>query len=377
MLSQNENNRYSRHLNLAEIGIEGQEKLKQSHVLVIGAGGLGCAILQYLTAVGVGTIGIVDFDVVDESNLQRQILYSVDDIGKSKVDCAVKRLSQQNPFVKFVSYNSKLTNKNAIDIIKEYDIIVDGTDNFATRYLVNDACVLLNKPLVYGSIHKFEGQVTVFNYATKDGNPGPTYRCLFPNSLSQESAPNCSEAGVLGVLPGIIGTLQASEVIKIIVGIGDVLSGQLAILNVLTMQFFVISFERNKSMSELMPINIDQFKNNDYGLICSNSIWTSVNEIAADELETILSKNRNEIQLLDIREYSELPILNELKELHIPLAEIIESINKIDRNKKVVVICKSGVRSNIAIQLLQKKYGIENLYNLKGGLSEWKKKYKL
>lgn len=377
MLSQDEKNRYSRHLNLAEIGIEGQEKLKQSRVLVIGAGGLGCAVLQYLTAVGVGTIGIVDFDVVDESNLQRQILYTIDDIGKSKVECSVKRLSQQNPFVKFVPYNSKLTNKNAIDIIRDYEIVVDGTDNFATRYLVNDACVLLKKPLVYGSIHKFEGQVTVFNYPTKEGNPGPTYRCLFPNSLSQESAPNCSEIGVLGILPGIIGTLQASEVIKIIVGIGDVLSGQLTILNVLTMQFFVISFEQNKSKPELMPVNIDQFKNFDYGLICANAIWTSVNEISTDELERIISRNRNEIQLLDIREYNEQPLLNELKELHIPLAEIIESVDKIDKNKKVVVLCRSGVRGKIAIQLLQKKYGKDNLYNLKGGLTEWAKKYKL
>src|ERR1017187_2761519 len=270
MLNQDEINRYHRHIQLSEIGIEGQGKLKQSKVLVIGAGGLGCPVLQYLTAAGVGTLGIVDFDKVDESNLQRQILYGIDDIGKPKVECAVNRLSQQNPFVKFISHNIQLTNQNAIDIINNYDIIIDGTDNFPTRYLVNDACVLLNKPLVYGSINKFEGQVSVFNYLINETKRSATYRCLFPNPPSAADVPNCSEVGVLGVLPGIIGTLQANETIKIITEIGDVLSGKLLILNALSMQFYTIAFTRDNTVAN--SITLEQFKKNDYELFFNGSV---------------------------------------------------------------------------------------------------------
>lgn len=243
ILSQEENKQYSRHLILDEIGVIGQERLKASKVLVIGAGGLGCPILQYLTAAGVGTIGIIDNDTVDQTNLQRQILYTHTDIGKYKTEVAAKRLAKLNPFVNFVVYVEKLTNQNALNLFSCYDIIVDGSDNFPTRYLANDAAILTNKPLVFGSIFKFEGQVTVFNYQN-----GPTYRCLYPNPPQANTVPNCSEIGVLGVLPGIIGSIQANEVLKIICEIGEVLSGKLFTFNVLTMEQYKLNFKKNNAI---------------------------------------------------------------------------------------------------------------------------------
>ena len=375
MLSKEEINRYNRHVLLPEIGMEGQKKLKYTSVLIIGAGGLGCPAMQYLTAAGIGTIGIVDFDSVDETNLQRQVLYTIDDIGKPKVECAIHRLSRLNPFVKFVPYYLQLTNKNAINIIKNYDIIIDGSDNFVTRYLVNDACVLLNKPLVYGSIYKFEGQVSVFNYSKNGEEKGPTYRCLFPNPPAPESSPTCSETGVLGVLPGIIGTLQANEAIKISAGIGDVLSGQLSIINALTMQFYSIAFERNKAMIESAPSNLEQYIDFDYGSFCNSEKPKNVNEITSEELNNLINQNRNAIQIVDVRAIDEEPKLSTLKELQIPFADIVERADKIDSRKKVVVVCKLGIRSAIAIQLLQKNLGLTNLYNLKGGVTDWVKKF--
>lgn len=374
MLSKNEIQRYSRHILLSEIGISGQEKLKHAKVLVIGAGGLGCPVLQYLTAAGVGTLGIVDFDSVDISNLQRQILYSVNDIGKSKVDCAVQRLSGQNPFVKFISHRVQISNQNALEIIKEYDLVIDGTDNFPTRYLVNDACVLLNKPLVYGSINRFEGQVSVFNYSNNKKENGPTYRCLFPEPPSSADVPNCSEAGVLGVLPGIVGALQANEAIKIITGIGDVLSGKLFMINALTLQNYTIAFERNETLAN--SVSLEQFKKNDYELFCNGSPTTASKEITSIELHQLLAVDRTAIQLIDVREVNEQPFVNALKELHIPLNSIIKNAGQIDPQKKVIVFCKTGVRSNHAIQALQKEKGMNNLYNLKGGVVEWLKNYK-
>ncbi len=376
MLSTEEINRYNRHILLPEIGIEGQRKLKHSSVLIIGAGGLGCPAMQYLTAAGIGTIGIVDFDNVDETNLQRQILYTIDDIGKPKVDCAIHRLSRLNPFVNFIPYNLQLTNANAINIIKNYDIIIDGSDNFVTRYLVNDACVLLNKPFVYGSIYKFEGQVSVFNFSKNGDDKGPTYRCLFPNPPAPESSPSCSEIGVLGTLPGIIGTLQANEAIKICIGIGEVLSGQLSIINALTMQFYTIAFERNKNLFDTAPSTLEEFVNFDYSLFCSAAKPKNVNEITSDELNDLINNKRNAIQLIDIRSINEEPILNTLKEIQIPFEEIVENRGKINAEKKVIVICKLGIRSAIAIQLLEKNSSLTNLYNLKGGVTEWIKKYK-
>ena len=236
-----EKNRYSRHILLDKIGLEGQEKLKGAKVLVIGAGGLGCPVLQYLTAAGVGTIGIIDFDIVDETNLQRQILFTVNDVGVNKAEAAENRLRQLNPYVRFNIYPERLTTKNALNLFSEYDIIVDGTDNFSTRYLVNDACVITGKPLVYGAIYKFEGQVAVFNF-----NGGPSYRCLFPEPPKSGSVPNCSEVGVIGVLPGLIGTQQANEVIKLILEIGEPLSGKLLTYNSLDNSFFTLKVNRSE-----------------------------------------------------------------------------------------------------------------------------------
>ncbi|MCX6297316.1 MAG: molybdopterin-synthase adenylyltransferase MoeB [Bacteroidetes bacterium] len=368
MLDAAEISRYQRHLQLSEIGMEGQEKIKTSSVLVIGAGGLGCPVLQYLTALGVGTIGIVDHDIISESNLQRQVLYYQTDINKSKVDTAVERLGKQNPNVKFIKFIDQLTNKNALDILKDYDIVVDGTDNFATRYLINDACAILKKPLVFGAIHKFEGQVSVFNYKDESTNNGVNYRDLFPVPPSPEQAPNCSEVGVIGVLPGIIGTLQATEVLKIITGIGKVLSGELLFLNALEMQFYKVQIT---SSNQTKVFSIDEYKNFDYGQFCILNEEKPVSEISVSDLKYMLESDRFNLQLIDVREINELPVVEELIEINIPFALINEAVIKIDKNKKVILICKSGVRSKMAIQKLQRDFGIKNLHSLRGGVTEW------
>ncbi len=264
MLSKEEISRYNRHLILPGFGVQSQEKLKQSKVLVIGAGGLGCPVLLYLTAAGVGEIGIVDFDTVEESNLQRQVLFTVNDIGKPKAEVAAAKLSLQNQFIKFNTYSLRLENKSALAIFPEYDIIIDGTDNFATRYLVNDACVLLGKPLVHGAIYKFEGQVSVFNYTDRSGKTGPSYRCLFPVPPAAGSVANCSEIGVLGVLPGIIGTLQATEAIKLITGIGEPLSGKLMLFDALTMNSTLVKINRNQARVNDVPKDTAAFLKTDY-----------------------------------------------------------------------------------------------------------------
>ncbi|MES2591188.1 MAG: HesA/MoeB/ThiF family protein [Bacteroidota bacterium] len=269
MLSSKEIARYNRQILLPDFGTAGQKKLKQARILMIGAGGLGCAVLPYLTAAGVGTIGIVDFDTVDNSNLHRQPLYTTDDIGKQKVGCAVQRLAKQNEFVKFEAHPHELSNQNAIELFSNYDIIIDGTDNFASRYLINDACILLDKPLVYGAIHRFEGQVTVFNYGSNTEVKGPSYRCLFPEPPSANAFPDCSEAGVIGVLPGLIGLMQANETIKIITGIGDVLSGRLMMVNMLNMEFNTLHFNRNNEKNILSPASAEELKEYDYKLFCS------------------------------------------------------------------------------------------------------------
>ena len=250
--------RYSRHIILSEIGQEGQNKLSKAKVLVIGAGGLGCPVLQYLTAAGIGCIGIVDFDIVEISNLQRQVLFGTSSLGENKAEAAKKRLEDLNDTISITAYSEKLTHKNAIDLFNQYDIIVDGTDNFATRYLVNDAAIITNKPLVFGAIYKFEGQVSVFNY-----NNGPSYRCLFPSPPKKDAIPNCSEIGVLGVLPGIIGNMQANEVLKIILGLGKVLSGELLCYNALNNQIVTLKIKRSASTIETILSKKEHFHTND------------------------------------------------------------------------------------------------------------------
>ncbi|HEY4798397.1 MAG TPA: HesA/MoeB/ThiF family protein, partial [Bacteroidia bacterium] len=257
MLSKEEIARYSRHLLLPEIGMEGQEKLKKARVLVIGAGGLGCPVLLYLVAAGVGEIGIVDFDTVDETNLQRQILFDVKDVGTSKAETAKIKLQKQNPFIHIKTFAVKLSVSNAGEIFSGYDIVIDGTDNFSTRYMVNDACVLLGKTLVSGSLFKFQGQLSVFNFTGKKGIQGPTYRCLYPSPPSPEDAPSCSEIGVMGVLPGIVGTLMANETIKIIACAGEILSGKLLLIDALKMSFQTLEVARNAEAAAAIPASMD------------------------------------------------------------------------------------------------------------------------
>lgn len=367
--SNEELERYSRHLILPEFNIEGQRKLKKSKVLIIGAGGLGCPMLMYLTAAGVGTIGIVDFDVVDASNLQRQVLFTTDDIGKQKATRAAERLSRLNPEIKFNPYVTKLTSENALEIIKEYDLVADGSDNFPTRYLVNDACVLLNKPNVHGAIFRFEGQVSVFNYLQKDGTHGPNYRDLFPSPPPTGLVPNCAEGGVLGVLPGIIGSMQASEIIKVLAGIGVPLDGKLFILDAMTLETRTLKIRKNPSRTHITKLI-------DYDVFCGLSEFTnnqfSIAEITAEELNKLLNSNTEDFQIIDVREQYEYEIGN-LGGISIPLVEIENRMDEIGSAEKIVFLCRSGVRSRKAIEKLQNT-GIKNMYNLKGGLLDWANK---
>lgn len=348
-LSQEEYKQYNRHLILEDIGEDGQLKLKQAKVLVIGAGGLGCPILQYLTAAGVGKIGIIDHDTIDQSNLQRQILYSHDAIGQFKAEVAAQRLSGLNPFVNFEVYLQKLTSEVAIELFSRYDIVVDGSDNFPTRYLVNDAAVLTKKPVVFGSIYKFEGQVSVFNY-----NNGPTYRCLYPNAPKPNEVPNCSEIGVLGVLPGIIGSLQANEVIKLICGIGDVLSGKLLTYNALSMQQLILSFQKNES---IQVTELDA----DYDFLCG--LPKSNLEITKNELES----NLEYYNLLDVREDYE-RAQHHIGGQHIPLGDLKHRLDEVSQDKDLVVYCKAGMRSKMAIEIIKDSGFKMQLLNLKGGI---------
>ena len=315
MLSKKEIKRYNRHIIMPEIGSEGQEKLKAAKVLVVGAGGLGCPVLQYLTAAGVGTLGICDFDFVDESNLQRQILFATTDIGKPKAKVAAEKLAAQNPFVRFNIHNTMLTKDNALELFSKYDIIVDGSDNFPTRFMVNDACVISGKPLVFGAIYKFEGQVAVFNYQN-----GPTYRCLVPEQPDSSEMLSCSQIGVIGVLPGIIGSYQANEVIKIITGAGEVLSGKLLIIDTLKMEHNILTIQRNDSVANITRLG-------EYGDFCHDE-YPDVLEITADELYEKL--NKNEVEVIDIREKNLFEAYN-IGGRHVLVSKLIEKPELLSR----------------------------------------------
>ncbi len=355
IFTNNEIKRYNRHIILSEIGLEGQQKLKQAKVLVIGAGGLGCPVLQYLTAAGVGTIGICDFDVVDESNLQRQILYGTADIGKSKALQAAEKLSNLNPYVQFKVYNKMLAKENAIEIFNEYDIVVDGSDNFPTRFLINDACVVLKKPYVFGAIYKFEGQVTVFNY-----NGGPTYHCLFPEQPDSSETLSCSTVGVIGVLPGIIGTYQACEVIKIITGIGRVLSGKLLIIDALRMEHNMISIQKSDNFNELTELG-------NYSEMCLKKN----NEIKElNPLELYERMDIDDFLVVDIRENIYFNSYH-INSVNIPISQLLENPELIPYNQKVAVVCERGISSLAIIKELKKIREIDNLYNLNGGIQAW------
>jgi molybdopterin/thiamine biosynthesis adenylyltransferase/rhodanese-related sulfurtransferase len=363
--------RYQRHLNLKGFGPDSQEKLKNAKVLVVGAGGLGCPALLYLASAGVGTIGIVDFDIVDLSNLQRQILYTMDDIGHPKAVRAVQRLGLLNPLIVFEPHHLKLSAANAIDIVSRYDVVLDGTDNFPTRYLLNDACVLTGKPLVYGSILEFEGQVAVFNLKFGNGNFSANYRDLFPEPPPPDAVPNCEEAGVLGVLPGIIGSMQANEILKIITGFGEPLSNRLLIFDSVTMLQTLINIPDRGSRNAIKSLidyedfcGISQGKNKSL-----NTNQQSMKEVTVQELQK-LKDSGADFQLIDVREPYEYDICNLEGEL-IPMSEIPNNVDKIARDKKVVIHCRSGKRSGDMLLWLEKNHGFENLYNLKGGILAW------
>ena len=343
-------NRYQRHILLPEIGTEGQAKLKGAKVLVIGCGGLGCPVLQYLAAAGIGALGIIDFDIVEESNLQRQVLFSTEDIGKPKVSVARDKLEKYNPFITITAIRERLDVSNALDLIRQFEIIVDCSDNFSTRYLVNDACVILDKPLVSGSIYKFEGQVTVFNYLT-----GPTYRCLYPDPPQQEIVSNCSETGVLGTLTGLTGTLMANEVIKIIVGMGNVLSGKLLTFDILSCRFQTFEYKTDPKNREITKLA------SEYNTACAGEI----KEITGPELKEKILHNEP-LQIIDVREPDEFLERN-IGGLLIPLGQLEKNMDKINKDIPSVLVCRSGVRSMHAAKILQKN-NYHNLYNLKGGL---------
>ncbi|WP_147676196.1 molybdopterin-synthase adenylyltransferase MoeB [Algibacter pacificus] len=348
-LSTEEQQQYSRHLILNAINDSGQLKLKQAKVLVIGAGGLGCPILQYLAAAGVGTLGIADHDTIDQSNLQRQVLYSHDDLGNLKAEVAAQKLTRLNPFITFQVHIKKITVENAIGLFSKYDIIVDGTDNFPTRYLINDAAILSNKPIVFGSIFKFEGQISVFNYKN-----GPTYRCLYPTPPKPNEVPNCSEIGVLGVLPGIIGSLQANEVLKIILELGRVLSGKILTYNALSSEQLIFNFEKNTT------IQIEALQDN-YESFCG--IASKITEITFEDY----IKDKLKYNVLDVRTSAERDDYS-IESLHIPLKELDKRLDEIPQNKALLVYCKSGIRSQAAIEILNKHSFSKSLFNLKGGL---------
>jgi sulfur-carrier protein adenylyltransferase/sulfurtransferase len=359
--------RYNRHIIIPEFGMEAQLKLKAAKVLIIGSGGLGSPALLYLTAAGVGTIGIVDFDVVDDSNLQRQVLFDIHEIGKPKVEAAKRRLEALNPHTRFILHDTHLNSGNAMEIISGYDIVADGTDNFPTRYLVNDATVLLDKPNVYASIFQFEGQVSVFNFVNKKGERGPNYRDLYPTPPPPGLVPSCAEGGVLGVLPGIIGSMQALEVIKVITGVGEPLSGRFFTFDALNFEnrIFNIKHRDDNPVNGLHPTIHELI---DYEQFCGMRAVEEkpVKEINARELYDWQVQGKK-FKLIDVREPLEYQIVQIGGEL-IPLGTIAEHAEQIPRDMDVVVYCKAGVRSEKAIRVLEEKFGFKNLYNLKGGI---------
>lgn len=367
-LTPRERLRYARHLILPDVGIEGQRRLKAARALVIGAGGLGSPVGLYLAAAGVGRIGLVDFDVVDETNLHRQVLFGESDIGRHKLDAAVDRLRDVNPHIEIVPHPVRLTSENALELFADYDLVVDGTDNFPTRYLVNDACVLSGKPYVYGSIFRFEGQVSVF--AAKDG---PCYRCLFREPPPPGLVPSCGEAGVLGVLPGVIGSLQALEAIKWILGVGDSLVGRLVLFDALALRFREVRIRRNPdcpvcgdrpTVTELI----------DYEAFCGlkpASGAESLPEITPAELKERLDRG-DALTIVDVREPHEWEIANlePYGARLIPMREIEARLGELDRDAEIVLHCKTGGRSAIVLRQLREA-GYTRLWNLKGGILAW------
>jgi adenylyltransferase/sulfurtransferase len=367
VLSNDEILRYSRHLIMPEVGMEGQQKLKAAKVLCIGAGGLGSPLALYLTAAGVGTLGIVDFDVVDYTNLQRQIIHTTADVGRKKLDSAAEKLKAINPYINLRTFDTRLSSANALELFREFDIIADGTDNFPTRYLVNDACVLTGKPNVYGSIFRFEGQASVF--ATEDG---PCYRCLYPEPPPPGLVPSCAEGGVLGILPGLVGVIQATETIKLILGQGDPLIGRLLLVDALGMKFRELKLRKspdcpvcgnNPTVRELI----------DYNEFCGvrgeeAPVATDVPTVTVEELKQQLD-SKKDLFILDVREPHEYQICN-LNGYLIPLGDLPKRVHELDSSRDIVAHCRSGVRSGKAVAFLRQA-GFKKVRNLTGGILEW------
>ncbi|MDX1613572.1 MAG: molybdopterin-synthase adenylyltransferase MoeB [Candidatus Promineifilaceae bacterium] len=379
-LSNEEIRRYSRHLIMPEVGMDGQKKLKAASVLLIGAGGLGSPLAMYLAAAGVGRIGLVDYDVVSYSNLQRQIIHGTADVGRPKLESAKARIEDINPFVQVDAHEVPLTSDNALEIFAPYDIIIDGTDNFPTRYLTNDACVLLGKPNVYGSIFRFEGQASVF-YAKE----GPCYRCLFPEPPPPGLVPSCAEGGVLGILPGTVGAIQATEAIKLILGIGDLLIGRLLLYDALEMSFDQVKLRKNPECP-VCSENPTLTELIDYEEFCGvpahdNSLYTAghngdlddVPQMTPEELKALVDEGETPF-ILDVREPHEWQISNleHLGAYLIPKSKVLERMNELDTAREIVVQCRTGGRSAEIVKLLQ-EHGFSKLHNLDGGINRWAK----
>ena len=361
--------RYSRHLLIPEVGIEGQQKLKAASVLVIGTGGLGSPVSLYLAAAGVGRIGIVDYDKVEASNLQRQIIHGTDRLGTLKVESARSRMLELNPYIQVDTYNEPFTSSNAMQIAADYDVIIDGTDNFATRYLSNDLCVLLGKPNVYGSVYRFDGQASVF-----DARHGPCYRCLFPEPPPPYLVPSCAEGGVFGVLPGVIGTIQATEAIKLILGIGSPLIGRLLLYNALDMSFEYVKLKKNpkcKICGEHPEVTglIDYFEFCGVPGIGHERDTVEGKEITAAELAKRL-KSGQPLYLLDVREPHELAISSLPGAVNLPLGQLAGRMSELDPAQEIVIFCKSGIRSARALEILLSA-GFRNVRHLQGGINAW------
>lgn len=364
-----ENERYKRQVKLKGFGNVSQQKLLHARVLVIGAGGLGCPVLQYLVAGGIGKIGIVDDDVISLSNLHRQVLYSTYDIGKLKAECAAITLTLLNPEIDIIAYPTRLTTENCLELMQDYDIIIDGSDNFETRYMINDACVLLNKPLVYGAVSQYEGQVAVFNAQSNKETKGVNYRDLFPEPPKEGDILNCEESGVLGVLPGIIGSLMANESIKLISGIGAPLINKLLTYDSLTNTQYIMSIAARNESSLLIPKNAKAFKKTNYNSICATNNLLNF-EIGSEQLNALLKTGY--VELIDVREEHENADGKEFADLQIPLSQLNEKLTLITRNH-VVTFCETGKRSLHAAKILSDAFGSSKIiYSLRGGIGSLK-----
>lgn len=362
------NERYARQISLKELGEAGQEKLKNAKVLIIGAGGLGCPAMMYLAGAGIGNLGIVDFDLVRLSNLHRQVLFSVNDIGQSKAKRAAEVLKQINPDIEIHVFNEELSNSNSLNILSDFDIILDGTDNFSSRYLINDACVLLNKTLVYGAISRFEGQLAVFNSTKSSPEDRVNYRDLFPLAPADHEVLNCAEAGVIGVLPGIIGTMMANETIKLITGIGEALINRLLTYNSLNNHFFELELTPRSETSKMIPKGISEFESFNYKAFCRiNSTF----DLSYENFEPMIKKGN--IQIIDVRESGEAPDIKHINHINIPLSKLKEQIPEIDA-QTIVLLCQTGKRSTVAAEILSQHYGkSRKIFSLKDGIAAWQK----